>query len=306
MKKPLIVIVGPTAVGKTHLSVQLAKKLNGEIINGDAMQVYQGLDILTAKIKKEEMEGVPHHLFSFLPISQDYNVADYQKNIRLKIKEIQNRNKTPIIVGGTGLYIKAALYDYEFKEQKENQHQEIQKKYQDFTNQQLFDYLTQIDAESAKILHPNNRRRVLRAIEIYENTGESKSSLLNQQKHHLLYDCIFIGLTLPVEELNQRINNRVEEMFLQPIIEEVKNLPTQSTASKAIGYQQIQDYLQGKCSLEECKEQIKLKTRQYRKRQMTWLKHQFDVHWFDMRHNPLNVIYNYIKGVCSWNDSSKS
>ena len=179
MKKPLIVIVGPTAVGKTHLSVQLAKKLNGEIINGDAMQVYQGLDILTAKIKKEEMEGVPHHLFSFLPISQDYNVADYQKNIRLKIKEIQNRNKTPIIVGGTGLYIKAALYDYEFKEQKENQHQEIQKKYQDFTNQQLFDYLTQIDAESAKILHPNNRRRVLRAIEIYENTGESKSSLLN-------------------------------------------------------------------------------------------------------------------------------
>ena len=113
MKKPLIVIVGPTAVGKTHLSVQLAKKLNGEIINGDAMQVYQGLDILTAKIKKEEMEGVPHHLFSFLPVSQDYNVADYQKNIRLKIKEIQNRNKTPIIVGGTGLYIKAALYDYE-------------------------------------------------------------------------------------------------------------------------------------------------------------------------------------------------
>lgn len=225
MKKPLIVIVGPTAVGKTHLSVQLAKKLNGEIINGDAMQVYQGLDILTAKIKKEEMEGVPHHLFSFLPVSQDYNVADYQKNIRLKIKEIQNRNKTPIIVGGTGLYIKAALYDYEFKEQQENQHQEIQKKYQDFTNQQLFDYLTQIDAESAKILHPNNRRRVLRAIEIYENTGESKSSLLNQQKHHLLYDCIFIGLTLPVEELNQRINNRVEEMFLQPIIEEVKNLP---------------------------------------------------------------------------------
>ncbi len=306
MTSKIIVIVGPTAVGKTNISVQLAKKINGEIINGDAMQVYKGLDILTAKIKKEEMDGIPHHLFSFLPIEENYNVADYQKNIRLKIKEIQERNKVPIIVGGTGLYIKAALYDYEFKEQVEDTHQRIEKKYENYTNQQLFDYLSQIDEESAKILHPNNRRRVLRAIEIYEHTGEAKSTLLNKQQHHLIYDCLFIGLTLPVEELNQKINQRVEKMFKEPILEEVQNHPTTSTASKAIGYQQIQDYLNNKCTLSECKEQIKLKTRQYRKRQMTWLNHQFDVCWFDMRHNPLNEIYNYIKGVCAWNDSLNS
>ena len=131
----IIVIVGPTAVGKTKISIELAKKINGEIINGDAMQVYQGLDVITAKIKPFEMEGIPHHLFSFLPIKENYSVADYQKNLRNKIKEVQNRKKVPIIVGGTGLYIKAALYDYQFNEQ-EDTHQEIQEKYKNYTNQE--------------------------------------------------------------------------------------------------------------------------------------------------------------------------
>ncbi len=291
----IIVIVGPTAVGKTKISIELAKKINGEIINGDAMQVYQGLDVITAKIKPFEMEGIPHHLFSFLPIKENYSVADYQKNLRNKIKEVQNRKKVPIIVGGTGLYIKAALYDYQFNEQ-EDTHQEIQEKYKNYTNQELYDYLKNIDVESALILHPNNRRRVLRAIEIYEQNGQTKSEMLKQQEHKLLYPCCFIGLTMDTELLNQRINQRVEEMFLDNVVEEIQNNPTTSTASKAIGYQQIKDYIQHKISLDECKEQIKLRTRQYRKRQMTWLKHQFNVTWFDVNHNSLEDIYNYYIG----------
>ncbi len=291
----ILVIVGPTAVGKTRYSIELAKLLDGEIINGDALQVYQGLDIITDKISDSSMDNIPHHLFSFLPIDKNYSVADYQKNIRLKIKEVQSRNKTPIIVGGTGLYIKAALYDYNFDEQNDDFHEKFALKYQDIDNQTLYEHLVKIDPESAKILHPNNRRRVLRAIEIYETSGSTKSKQISNQKHELLYDCVFVGLTLDKEKLNENINLRVEQMFENGVVDEVKNNKTTSTASNAIGYHSIENYLNGLISLEQCKEEIKTKTRQYRKRQMTWLKHQFDVKWFDVSINSPLEIYNYFK-----------
>ncbi len=292
----ILVIVGPTAVGKTKTSIALAKLLNGEIINGDAMQVYKGLDIITAKIKKEEMQDVPHHLFSFLDVKDNYSVADYQKNLRNKINEVILKGKTPIIVGGTGLYIKAALYDYEFENQEDDSHHLIEQKYQSYTNEMLYEHLLTIDPQSAKILHKNNRRRVLRAIEIYEFSGKTKSDSLNKQEHKPIYDCRFIGLTLDKDLLNKRIDERVEEMFLENVIDEIKNNPTTSTASKAIGYPQIVQYLNNEISLQECKDLIKQKTRQYRKRQMTWLKHQFDVKWFDVSITSPLEIYNYFKG----------
>lgn len=297
MENNIIVIVGQTAVGKTDISIKLAKLINGEIINGDAMQVYKGLDILTAKVKEEEKEGVIHHLLSFKNIEDNYSVEEYQSLVREKIEDILKRNKTPILVGGTGLYIKAALYDYQFEKEDQEKINCIEKKYQNLDNLSLFEELKKIDPESCKILHPNNRRRVLRALVIYNLHGQSKSNLIEKQAHKPLYNCKFIGLYLPKDQLNQRINTRVEKMFDNGIIEEVKKLNgLSSTASKAIGVPEIKNYLNNKINLNECKELIKLHTRQYSKRQMTWLKHQFNVKWFEISDNALIEIYNYLKG----------
>ena len=208
----VIVVIGPTSVGKTKMGVALAKKLNGEVISGDSMQVYRQMDIGTAKVTIEEMEGVTHHCIDILDPKDQYSVHDFQQTVRKQITEITNRGHVPIIVGGTGLYIKAALYDYTFSEM-ENNHDEINKKYRDYTNEQLYAHLKQIDEESAEILHFNNRRRVLRAIEIYEQTGQKKSEMINEQEHICLYDAYFVGLTLPRELLYERINLRVDLMM---------------------------------------------------------------------------------------------
>ena len=206
--KKIIVIVGQTAVGKTAISIKLAKKLDGEIINGDALQVYKGLNIVTDKIKEEEKQGVVHHLLSFKDVNENYSVQEYQKNIRQVIDLVLSKNKVPIIVGGSGLYIKAALYDYNFEEQQAT-NLDIEKEYQDYTNQQLHDYLTTIDPLSAKEIHVNNRRRILRAIAIYKESGKTKSEIIATQEHKMLYDCLLIGLTLPREILNERIDKRI-------------------------------------------------------------------------------------------------
>ena len=293
----VIVIVGPTAVGKTALSIALAKELNGEIINADSTQVYKHMNIATAKATKEEQDGIPHHLLDIKEIDEDYTVYQFQKDVRKLITDITNRGKVPILVGGTGLYIKAALYDYQFEKEDQEKINCIEKKYQNLDNLSLFEELKKIDPESCKILHPNNRRRVLRALVIYNLHGQSKSNLIEKQAHKPLYNCKFIGLYLPKDQLNQRINTRVEKMFDNGIIEEVKKLNgLSSTASKAIGVPEIKNYLNNKINLNECKELIKLHTRQYSKRQMTWLKHQFNVKWFEISDNTLIEIYNYLKG----------
>ena len=282
----VIVVIGPTSVGKTKMGVALAKKLNGEVISGDSMQVYRQMDIGTAKVTIEEMEGVTHHCIDILDPKDQYSVHDFQQTVRKQITEITNRGHVPIIVGGTGLYIKAALYDYTFSEM-ENNHDEINKKYKDYTNEQLYAHLKQIDEESAKILHFNNRRRILRAIEIYEQTGQKKSEMINEQEHICLYDAYCVGLTLPRELLYERINLRVDLMMKNGLQGEMESLIKQgltreNQSMKAIGYKEWFDYFEGKCDLNEVSENIKKHSRQYAKRQYTWFKNQFDVHWYDV------------------------
>lgn len=282
----VIVVIGPTSVGKTKMGVALAKKLNGEVISGDSMQVYRQMDIGTAKVTIEEMEGVTHHCIDILDPKDQYSVHDFQQTVRKQITEITNRGHVPIIVGGTGLYIKATLYDYTFSEM-ENNHDEINKKYKDYTNEQLYAHLKQIDEESAKILHFNNRRRILRAIEIYEQTGQKKSEMINEQEHICLYDAYFVGLTLPRELLYERINLRVDLMMKNGLQGEMESLIKQgltreNQSMKAIGYKEWFDYFEGKCDLNEVSENIKKHSRQYAKRQYTWFKNQFDVHWYDV------------------------
>ena len=282
----VIVVIGPTSVGKTKMGVALAKKLNGEVISGDSMQVYRQMDIGTAKVTIEEMEGVTHHCIDILDPKDQYSVHDFQQTVRKQITEITNRGHVPIIVGGTGLYIKAALYDYTFSEM-ENNHDEINKKYRDYTNEQLYDHLKQIDEESAKILHFNNRRRVLRAIEIYETTGKRKSEMLEEQEHICLYDAYFVGLTLPRELLYERINLRVDLMMKNGLQGEMESLIKQgltreNQSMKAIGYKEWFDYYDHQIDLNDVLELIKKHSRQYAKRQYTWFKNQFDVHWYDV------------------------
>ncbi len=282
----VIVVVGPTGVGKTRMGVALAKYFNGEVISGDSMQIYKTMDIGTAKVKSEEMKGIVHHLIDIKDPTENYSVKDFQDEVRLKIKEITSRGKLPIIVGGTGLYIKAALYDYEFGESQMD-HQEYIDKYQAYSNKELYDLLNKIDETSAKELHPNNRQRVLRAIAIYESTGIKKSETLAKQNHELVYDAKFIGLTLEREALYERINQRVDLMMEQGLFQEIdglmkKNYSKSLQSMKAIGYKEWFDYYQGTQTLEETLELIKKNSRNYAKRQYTWFNNQIPVKWFNV------------------------
>lgn len=282
----VIVVIGPTSVGKTKMGVELAKILNGEVISGDSMQIYRGMDIGTAKVTVQEMEGIIHHCIDILEPTDEYSVKDFQETVRSQIEDITSRGKVPIIVGGTGLYIKAALYDYEFSETKDN-HERFREKYKDYDNEQLYQHLISIDELSAKELHPHNRQRVLRAIEIYEQTGQKKSEILSKQQHICLYDTYFIGLTLERSLLYDRINQRVERMKQMGLQQEVTKLYLQGLkrshqSMKAIGYKEWFDYFEGLIDKEDVYENIKKHSRQYAKRQYTWFKNQFDVHWYEV------------------------
>ena len=280
--KKVMAIVGPTAVGKTKLSIALAKKLNGEIISGDAMQIYRGMDIGTAKITISEMAGIPHHLLDEKYPNEGYSVAEFQKTVRTKIDEISGRGKLPIIVGGTGLYVKAVLYDYEFSEATRSN----AKQYEELTNEEVHAKLAAIDPISAKALHPNNRRRVVRALNIYHETNQTKSEALKNQEKKLMYDVTLIGLHDERTALYQRINKRVDQMIFDGLIEEVKALhemgiPKESQAIQAIGYKEIYNYLDGIIDLETAVELVKRNSRRLAKRQDTWFKNQMDVTWFE-------------------------
>lgn len=292
MTTRVLVVIGPTSVGKTKMGVELAKKLNGEIISGDSMQIYKEMDIGTAKVTQEEMEGIVHHCINILEPQQNYSVKDFQETVREKINDIISRGKIPIIVGGTGLYIKAALYDYEFSETSDN-HKTLKEQYKDYDNLSLYQHLMSIDEESAKILHPNNRQRVLRAIEIYEETGQKKSDIVASQQHICLYNAYFIGLTLDRDILYERINHRVDIMRDLGLEDEVKKLYQKGLkrthqSMKAIGYKEWFDYFEGHISQDEVYENIKKHSRQYAKRQYTWFKNQFDVHWYEVNLEDFN------------------
>lgn len=305
----VIVIVGPTAVGKTKCGVELAKKYHGEVISGDSMQIYQGMDIGTAKVTREEMDGVVHHLIDIRTPFEEYSVSDFQQDVRRLIDDIHARGKMPIIVGGTGLYIKAALYDYTFEKSITNP-QAMAQKYQDYTNAQLYAHLQEIDPGATRNIHPNNRRRVLRAIEIYETTGHRKSEIEEKQNHQMIYDAYLIGLTLPRDVLVERINRRVDLMMDMGLEQEVNKLIAQGAhdhlqSMRGIGYKEWFPYFKGACERKTVIEQIKIHSRQYAKRQYTWFNHQMDVHWYDVLLDHFDQTLNMIEGdVDSWIASS--
>ena len=286
----VLCIVGPTAVGKTKMSIELAKKLNGEIISGDSMQIYRGMDIGTAKATMDERQGIPHHLIDEKNPDEPYSVAAFQQTVRAKMEEIKSRGKLPIIVGGTGLYIKSVLYDYEFAGESESK--EIDEaKYGPLSNEELHAKLAAVDEAGAKDIHPNNRKRVIRALEIYETSGVKKSEMIEKQEHKMIYDACLIGLTDDRTVLYDRINKRVDVMYETGLVEEVKALfdegiPAESQSIRAIGYKELYDYFKGFISLEESKELIKRNSRRYAKRQYTWFNNQMDVTWFkvDVQH----------------------
>lgn len=294
----VLVITGQTASGKTNISLKIAKLLNGEIINGDAMQVYKGLDIITDKINKDKINDVPHHLFDIKNIDENYNVMEHQHNIRQKIEEITKRGKLPIIVGGTGLYIKAALYDYEFINEDIDNEKEAAL-YDKYTNDELYQMLLNIDPESCNNIHKNNRKRIIRALSIAKNTNKTKSEIINEQEHKLVYDAIVISITMDKDKSIAKMDERIEQMFLNGAIEEVKNNKTTSTASKAIGYKEISDYLDNKISLEEAKNLMKIHTHQYAKRQRTWMKNQMNAYFVENDENVINNIIDIVNN--KWN-----
>ncbi len=297
----ILVIVGPTGVGKTKLSIALAKEFDYEIISGDSMQIYKGMDIGTAKVTKEEMKGIVHHLINIKEVNESYSCADFQTEVRKKITEILEKGKKVMIVGGTGLYLRSCLYDYTFSEEVER-NTEIIDKYAQLSNEELYQHLTQIDEESAKILHPNNRRRVLRAIEIYEKSGKTKSENLSNQTHKLLYDALILGLDLNRETLHKRQDARVDKMIEDGLENEVRNLYEvdgflQGTASKAIGYKEFFPYFLGKITLDEVIKDIKIHTHQYTKRQYTWFRNQMDVNWINVNVENFDQTINEAKGL---------
>ena len=291
----VIVILGPTAVGKTKLSIELAKTLNGEIINADSTQVYKGMNIATAKVREEEKENITHHLFDIKEITEDYTVYDYQKDAREKIKEIINNKKTPILVGGTGLYIKAALYDYQFENEK------IKKDYSKLTNEQLYHKLLEVDPNT--LIHPNNRKRIERSLDYYYANKKPLSEKSKTNK--LLYDTLFIGLTTDREILYNKINERVNKMVSDGLLEEAKKIYESNVRTKAvmtpIGYKELFPYFSKENSLDSCLDKIRQNSRRYAKRQYTFFNNQLDVKWFEVDFNnfdnTVNEVIKYIESV---------
>ncbi|RTQ92104.1 tRNA (adenosine(37)-N6)-dimethylallyltransferase MiaA [Lysinibacillus telephonicus] len=281
----VVAIVGPTASGKTALSIRMAKEFNGEIINGDSMQIYKGLDIGTAKITEEEMEGIPHHLLSFKDPTESFSVAEYQVLVRKKISEIQSRGKLPIIVGGTGLYVQAALYDFQFT--KEEVELEARKKYYDelatIGPEAMHKKLAMLDPEIANSIHPNNTRRVIRALEMIELHGVSKAAEEYNRGNIPLYHHLIIGLDMDREKLYERINLRVDLMMENDLLDEVKSLWDKKIRNvqsvQAIGYKELYAYFDGLITLEEAIEQLKQNSRRYAKRQLTYFRNKMDVKW---------------------------
>lgn len=276
----LIMIVGPTAVGKTRLSIELAKAFSGEIINGDAMQFYRGLDIGTAKIKEEEKQGIKHHLLDVLDPHEETSVVDYQAKVRKKIEEITKKHKLPIIVGGSGLYLSSILFDYKFPGPSRNE--ELTKKYEEFTTDILVQMLKNTKPELAKKTDLANRRRVLRALE--------KDNFDFQEEISSYYqNALIIGLDLERDKLYERIDNRVMDMVNDGLLEEVKSLYDQGISSQAImaiGYKELFPYFRGETSLEAALALIKRNSRRYAKRQLTWFKNRMNAVWFKV--NPEN------------------
>ncbi|ARJ40106.1 tRNA (adenosine(37)-N6)-dimethylallyltransferase MiaA [Sporosarcina sp. P21c] len=283
----VLAIVGPTASGKTALSVALANLFDGEIINGDAMQVYKELDIGTAKIHHSEMQGIPHHFFDVKEPTESFSVAEYQLAVRQWIADIQSRGKLPILVGGSGMYVQSVLFDYRFTEQAADPEvrARLERELESEGADVLHARLAELDLKSSEKIHPNNHRRLVRALEILEVTGQTKQDHEQQQGNQPMYHSLIIGLDLPRQLLYERIDLRVEQMVQAGLFNEVQQLWNkgirQTQSVQAIGYKELISYFDGQLTKEQAIEAVKKNTRNYAKRQLTYFRNKLPVQWVD-------------------------
>lgn len=288
LKPNIYVIGGPTASGKSKLAVELAKRINGEIISADSMQIYKDMNIGTAKLTKEEMQGIKHHLLDFVSPEERYSVANFKTDAKIKIEEILKKGKTPIIVGGTGLYIDSMIYGIEFQDEK------IDKEYREELNElaekegleRLYEEARKIDPEAMKKISINDKKRIIRVLEIYHKTGKTKTEVEKEsRKNEIKYNYKMFAITMNREKLYERIEKRVDQMIEQGLIEEVQSILNRyhkfPTAMQGLGYKEVVEYLENKLTKEEMIEKIKKKTRHYAKRQLTWFRKNKETIWLD-------------------------
>ncbi len=289
MKKPLIILTGPTAAGKTKMSVSLAKAVDGEIISADSMQVYRQMDIGSAKIRPEEMDGIRHYLIDVLDPDEEFHVVRFQEMAKAAMSEIYERNKIPILTGGTGFYIQAVLYDIDFTENGGDKayRRELEMLAEEKGAQFLHEMLRQVDAQAAEEIHAHNRKRVIRALEYFHQTGKKISEHnMEQRKKESPFHFAYFVLNDERQHLYERIDRRVDQMIEEGLVEEVSRLKAQGftrdmVSMQGLGYKEMLDYLEGRYSLEEAAAIIKRDTRHFAKRQITWFKRERDVIWLD-------------------------
>jgi len=300
--KPVVYIVGPTASGKTSFSVELAKRFNGEIVSGDSMQIYKGMHIASAAPDEQEKQGIPHHLFEFLEPDEKFSVYEYVKIAQLVINDIHSRNKLPIVVGGTGLYISSLAENLTFDTEPSDMkiREELESKAINNGLQELYEYLKKIDPVSAQKISPNDKKRIIRAIEIYEISRKTKSECdYASKKNGVIYDNLYLGLTYADRELlYERINKRVDIMHKNGLIDEAKAAYgiVGGTAAQAIGHKELFEFFDGNMSLDDAIEHLKMQTRRYAKRQLTWFRKNKNINWIfmDKEEQPLNLAYEII------------
>ena len=311
MKQPLIVLTGPTAVGKTSLSISLAKAVNGEIISADSMQVYKKMDIGSAKIRSEEMQGIPHYLVDVLEPEEEFHIVKFQQMAKKAMEDIYSRGKIPILVGGTGFYIQAVTKDIDFTEaQQENDYRkELEALAEEKGGEHLHEMLRKVDPVSADAIHAHNVKRVIRALEFYHQNGSPISAHNEEQKQHESpYNLAYFVLNMPRELLYERIDLRVDQMMKEGLLEEVARLKEEGchrgmVSMQGLGYKEILEYLEGTCTLEEAVYRLKRDTRHFAKRQITWFKRERDVIWIDKKeHNYdekkiLDTMLTQLKGI---------
>lgn len=305
-KEPLVILTGPTAVGKTKLSIELAKQINGEIISADSMQVYRRMNIGTAKITEEEKEGIPHHLIDILEPWEDFNVVSFQAYAKQAVRAIRERGKIPIVAGGTGFYIQALLYGIDFTENESDTklRSRLEAESEKDGGLSLHQYLQRIDPAAAEAIHPNNRKRVIRAVEFYELTGQRISEHNEEQRQNdPIFNSAYFVLTMNRDELYQRIDYRVDQMVQDGLVAEVKSLLSEGCRSdmismQGLGYKEIIRYLNNEISLDEAVYILKRDTRHFAKRQHTWFRREREVIWLDKdkyKNNLLDICLEELK-----------
>lgn len=300
MKPTIVCVVGPTAVGKTALSIEIAQHFNGEVISGDSMQVYRGMDIATAKVTTEEKQNIPHHLLDILEPDESFSVFDFKSRVTELISDIRSRGRLPIIAGGTGMYLDSIIRDYALSEEKRDPayEEKIEADIEKLGIDAVYNRLVQVDPEQAKKTHKNNVRRVIRALEVYDRTGQTMSDYQQKQQDESPYNVILIGLDMDRALLYERINARVDHMVEQGLLQEARyfyDLGLKDASSmRAIGYKELIGYFEGKLSEGEAIDLLKRNSRRYAKRQLTWFRNKMAVEWYAITPETKNEVFQKI------------